>query len=91
MSTELKTPIQTKTVKMSLDQYAVNRVAITSYTDSLKEKEVFWLDRLNGSNNEHEVKDNQFWLKETRIQIRELEDLVKIMDKTELITEHKLY
>ena len=76
---------------MSLDQYSVSRVAITTFIESLKEKEVFWLERLNSSNSTNDVKDNNFYLKITRNQLSELQDLVKIMDKTELITEHKLY
>jgi len=91
MKTELLTPTQYKKVKMSIDQYAVGRVAMTKFIESLKEKEVFWLDRLNASNTELEVKDNQFWLKTVRRQLSDMQDLVKIMDKTELITEHKLY
>lgn len=91
MEKELLTPTQSKTVKMSLDQYAVSRVAITNHIESLEEKEVFWLEKLNASNTELEVKDNQFWLKMTRKYLSDCKDLVKIMDKTQLITEHKLY
>jgi hypothetical protein len=90
MKKELLTPTQTKTVKMSLDQYAVSRVAITTFITSLEEKEVFWLERLNASS-QTELKDNQRWLKMCRNQLKDLQELVKIMDKTELITEHKLY
>lgn len=89
--TELKTPTQTKTVKMSLDQYAICRFATTKHIESLKEKEVFFRDRLNASTSPGDVTNNQFFLKECRQQMRELKDLVKTMDKTELITEHKLY
>jgi len=87
----LKEPTFHKKVKMSLDQYAISRVAITKFIESLKEKEIFWLERLNGSTSANQVKDNQYWLKSIRDQLSDCQDLVKIMDKTQLITEHKLY
>jgi len=91
MNTELLTPTYYKKIKISLDQYAVSRVAITKHIESLKEKEVFWLERLNGSNTTLDVSDNQYFLKMTRNYLSDLQDLLKIMDETELITEHKLY
>jgi len=91
MNTELSTPSYYKKVKMSLDQFSITRIAMTNYIKSLEEKEIFWLERLNGSNTPSEIKDNQKWLKMTRNQIADLQKMVKMMDKTELITEHKLY
>tara|TARA_B100001094_G_C17642867_1_gene535837 strand:- start:301 stop:597 length:297 start_codon:yes stop_codon:yes gene_type:complete len=91
MKTELATPTQHKTIKMSLDQYSVSRVAITTFIKSLKEKEMFFLERLNTPSLGDGIKNNQFFLKMCREQITDLEKLVKIMDKAELITEHKLY
>ena len=82
---------RSKTIKMSLDQYAVNRTAITWYITELERKEVFWLDKLNASSSQNEVRNNQYFLATCRKQIKDLKKLVKSMDETELVTTHKLY
>ena len=87
MENELLTPTQTKTAT----SYNSWLPLVTTFIASLEEKEVFWLNRLNASNSPNEVKDNQCWLKMCRSQMQDLKDLVKIMDTTQLITEHKLY
>lgn len=89
MNTELPTPTLTKKVKITVDQYATIRTALSQFIKESEKRKLFFIDELNASNSTDEVKEKQRFVKMAKDQIKEAEESIKILDASDTIREYK--
>lgn len=93
MNTELKIqePTLYKNIKISVDQYAITRTALSKLIENTEKHKEEFIKLLNGSKSTVEVRNNQWFIRICKDQIRDAKATIKLLDASETITEHKLY
>ena len=84
-------PTLYKNVKMSIDQYTMVIVSLNKYIKTMEENVEFFTEKLNSSSSTQEVREYQDYIKLSKENIKHSQSTLDEIEKSELITEHKLY
>tara|TARA_R100000655_G_scaffold22683_2_gene45807 strand:- start:72 stop:344 length:273 start_codon:yes stop_codon:yes gene_type:complete len=90
MKIELKKPTYYKKIEMSLDEYTIVITSLNKYIKTMEENIEFFIEKLNGSSSEQEVRNHQDHIKLARENIKHSKSTLNKISESELITKHTL-